>query len=99
MTHGTGLMVRGSCRRGSLELDPVAFRVVEIEGRPLAIGAEAGADLPGLDPMSAQMADDGVGVERLTAETALANSATTESPAVPKTRPLCSAIMESTICL
>ena len=32
-----------------------------------------------------------------TAETTLANSATTESPAEPKMRPWCSAMMESTI--
>jgi hypothetical protein len=33
-----------------------------------------------------------------TAETTLANSATTESPAVPKIRPPCSAMRPSTIC-
>ena len=95
--HADRARVRDRFEAGG-DVDAVAVEIVALDDDVADIDADAELQRPGVGlrvaggdgPLALDGADD--------AETALANSATTESPAEPKMRPWCSAMMASTIC-
>src|SRR5258705_13659539 len=57
-----------SAGRRTLQLDAVAFRISEIDGRPLPVGAEARFLLAAVIAIGGEMLPDRHGIERLDAQ-------------------------------